>query len=171
MTITVFNNGILEFKNKTYNCFIGKNGLTINKSEGDGCTPIGQYQITDLLVRNDRLCKWNCKIPHSFISQSDGWCDDPSSPTYNQKVSLPQPFSCETLWREDHAYDIIGIIDYNMSPIIKNKGSAIFLHCLYENQNETEGCVALEKKDLIEIIEKADHLPIQIDILDRPWTK
>ena len=41
-----------------------------------------------------------------------------------------------------------------MDPIIKNKGSAIFLHIAKKNYKKTEGCVALKKKDLLEILKE-----------------
>jgi L,D-peptidoglycan transpeptidase YkuD (ErfK/YbiS/YcfS/YnhG family) len=33
-------------------------------------------------------------------------------------------------------YDIIIVIDYNLNPVIKNKGSAIFLHIAKKNINQ-----------------------------------
>jgi L,D-peptidoglycan transpeptidase YkuD (ErfK/YbiS/YcfS/YnhG family) len=39
-----------------------------------------------------------------------------------------------------------------MQPIIKNKGSAIFIHVAKKNYKPTAGCVALKKKDLIKLL-------------------
>ena len=39
-----------------------------------------------------------------------------------------------------------------MNPIIKNKGSAIFIHVAKKNYKKTEGCVALKKIHLLKII-------------------
>jgi L,D-peptidoglycan transpeptidase YkuD (ErfK/YbiS/YcfS/YnhG family) len=39
-----------------------------------------------------------------------------------------------------------------MHPIIKNKGSAIFIHVAKKNYKPTAGCVALKKKDLIKLL-------------------
>ena len=58
----------------------------------------------------------------------------------------------ESLYRGDEAYDIIVEIKYNQRPIIRNKGSAIFLHCSFSNLRSTAGCIAVEKKDLIFLI-------------------
>jgi L,D-peptidoglycan transpeptidase YkuD (ErfK/YbiS/YcfS/YnhG family) len=41
-----------------------------------------------------------------------------------------------------------------VNPIIKNKGSAIFIHVAKKNYKRTKGCVALKKKHLIELISK-----------------
>ena len=41
------------------------------------------------------------------------------------------------------------VLNYNTNPIIKNKGSAIFIHVAKRSFNKTAGCIALTKKDLI----------------------
>ena len=41
-----------------------------------------------------------------------------------------------------------------MNPIIKNKGSAIFIHVAKKNYKKTEGCIALKKIHLLKIIKK-----------------
>ena len=41
-----------------------------------------------------------------------------------------------------------------MKPIIKNKGSAIFIHVATKDYRKTAGCIALKKRDLLEIIKK-----------------
>ena len=39
-----------------------------------------------------------------------------------------------------------------MSPIKKNKGSAIFIHVAKKNYKKTEGCVAINKISLLKIL-------------------
>ena len=39
-----------------------------------------------------------------------------------------------------------------MKPIVKNKGSAIFIHIAKNNYKKTEGCVAVKKLDILKII-------------------
>ena len=39
-----------------------------------------------------------------------------------------------------------------MSPIKKNKGSAIFIHVAKKNYQKTEGCVAINKTSLLKIL-------------------
>ena len=57
-----------------------------------------------------------------------GWCDDPDSKHYNKLIKFPFKFSAEKLFLKKNIYDIILIINFNLKPVIKNKGSAIFLH-------------------------------------------
>ena len=81
-----------------------------------------------------------------------GWCDDPNSIHYNKQIKLPNKFSHEKLYRKDNIYDLIVVLDYNMNPIIKNKGSAIFIHIANKFYKKTKGCIALKKENLIKIL-------------------
>ncbi len=83
-----------------------------------------------------------------------GWCDDPASKNYNKLVRLPFKFGYEKLYKRENSYDIILVLNYNMKPIKKNKGSAIFIHVANKNYRKTEGCVAIKKKSLLKILEK-----------------
>jgi len=77
-----------------------------------------------------------------------GWCDDSRSKFYNKLIKLPFVHSAEKLYKNKNIYDVILVIDYNFKPIIKNKGSAIFLHISKNNYSPTEGCIAVSKKDM-----------------------
>ena len=81
-----------------------------------------------------------------------GWCDDSRSKKYNKEIHFPFKYSAEKLYRKDRIYDIIINIKYNYSPVLKNKGSAIFLHLINKKYKPTKGCVALSKKDLLKIL-------------------
>ena len=63
----------------------------------------------------------------------------------------------EKLWRDDDAYDIIIVISYNVKPIIKNKGSAIFVHCSFTDKRKTAGCIALQKNNLVFLLKNVQH--------------
>ena len=81
-----------------------------------------------------------------------GWCDDPNSEQYNTLIKLPSVFKYEKLYKKENIYDIILVLNYNMSPIIKNKGSAIFIHVAKKNYKKTKGCVAIKKAHLLKIV-------------------
>ena len=81
-----------------------------------------------------------------------GWCDDTNSTKYNKLIKLPFNFSCEKLYKKSNIYDIIIVLNFNMNPVKKNKGSAIFIHVAKKGFKNTEGCIALKKNDLLKII-------------------
>jgi len=147
----VVKNGFLESEDQKYKCSIGYNGLTKNKSEGDGCTPVGTFKITKILYRPDKINDFRFGLDSEIIERKDGWCDDKNSNLYNQKICFPFKQSAEHLYRDDDLYDIVCIIDYNLNPIIKGKGSAIFLHVANDDYSPTLGCVAVKKDDLLQI--------------------
>ncbi len=151
----VVKNGFLESEDQKYKCSIGYNGLTKNKSEGDGCTPVGTFKITKILYRPDKINDFRFNLDSEIIESKDGWCDDKNSHLYNQKICFPFKQSAERLYRDDDLYDIVCIIDYNLNPIVKGKGSAIFLHVASDDYSPTLGCVAIKKDELLQI---ANHL-------------
>ncbi len=148
--ILVNKNGLLVYKNKKYQCQIGKNGISKKKIEGDGCTPLGTFSLGKLYVRTDRIKNLITKFNSIAISQSMGWSDNPERKDYNSLINSKFTLN-EKLFRKDHIYDIILVVNYNMQPIIPNKGSAIFIHISQKN-NPTSGCISLNKNNLIEIL-------------------
>ena len=83
-----------------------------------------------------------------------GWCDDPLSKDYNKLIKIPSKYNYEKIYKKDNVYDIILVLNYNMNPVVKNKGSAIFIHIAKENYKKTEGCVAIKKVHLLKIIKE-----------------
>lgn len=150
-TIKVLGNQ-LAFVGRTYTCAVGKNGFSADKKEGDGCTPLGIFPLRECWYRADKIAAPQTNLPLKIITKNDGWCDDLNSPDYNKHIKLPYDSSHEKLWREDDVYDLIIPLGYNDSPIIRGKGSAIFLHIAKPDYCGTEGCIALAKNDLLEIL-------------------
>ncbi len=139
----------------------GRGGISTQKHEGDGATPVGLLRLVRVLYRADRLKPPVCAVPVEPISPQDGWCDDASAPAYNKPVRLPCPASHEALWREDSVYDVIGILDWNFDPIVKGRGSAIFLHVATQDYAPTAGCVALSLPDVLAALQ-ADLSAIRV---------
>jgi len=144
----------LLFKKLKFKCSLGKNGVTKNKVEGDKCTPSGVYRLKQVFYRADRINKITTNLKKIKIKKNMGWCDDPSSKRYNRLIKIPYKFSHEKLYRKDHIYDIVVILNYNMNPVVKKKGSAIFMHITKKNYLKTLGCITLKKNDLLEILNK-----------------
>lgn len=127
----------------------GRTGISTQKHEGDGATPAGLLRLVRVLYRADRLKPPACTVPVEPIGPQDGWCDDINDTAYNRPVRLPCPASHEALWREDHVYDVIGVLDWNLDPIITGRGSAIFFHVATQDYAPTAGCVALSLPDVL----------------------
>ena len=138
-----------KFKAK---CSIGKRGIGNKRKEGDLVTPKGRYKIKFILYRKDRIKKVQSKIKRIVIKKNMGWCNDPKSRKYNQLIKLPTVYKHEKLFRKDNIYNIILVLNFNMNPIIRDKGSAIFIHVARRNYKKTEGCVALKKTHLLKIV-------------------
>ena len=150
---------LINKKYLTYNkykvkCAIGKRGIGRKRKEGDLITPIGQYKIKYILYRKDRIKKLKSRFKKITIKKGMGWCDDPSSKKYNRLINLPFNYNYEKLFKKENIYDVVMVLDYNMNPIRKNKGSAIFIHVARKSLNKTKGCIAIKKKKLLEILEK-----------------
>jgi L,D-peptidoglycan transpeptidase YkuD (ErfK/YbiS/YcfS/YnhG family) len=133
-------------------CAIGRGGAGEKKREGDGITPAGIWPLRRVLYRADRQNAPKTVLPLSPIAANDGWCDAPADKNYNLPVKLPYPASAEELWRADALYDIVVVLGFNDAPVVAGKGSAIFLHVAAKDFAPTEGCVALEKDGLLELL-------------------
>jgi L,D-peptidoglycan transpeptidase YkuD (ErfK/YbiS/YcfS/YnhG family) len=150
--IIVKKSGYLKYKNFKYRCALGKAGVNKKIKEGDNITPKGVFKITKIYYRADKIKIIKTNIKKIKITKNMGWCDDPLSHFYNRQIKLPSKFSHEKLHRNDNLYDLIAVINYNTNPIIKNKGSAIFMHIAERSYKKTQGCIALKKKDLFNIL-------------------
>jgi L,D-peptidoglycan transpeptidase YkuD (ErfK/YbiS/YcfS/YnhG family) len=131
---------------------IGPGGIAIKGGEGDGITPRGRFPVREIFYRADRSAKPVTALPLRAIQKADGWCDAPDDPNYNRLVKLPYPASAETMWREDHLYDLVAVLGYNDDPVVAGKGSAIFLHLARSDYSATQGCVALAYGDALAAI-------------------
>ena len=143
---------IIYFKDYKAKCAVGKRGITNNKIEGDKCTPRGRFKFKYIFYRKERVKNINSKLKLIPIKKNFGWCDDSKSKNYNKFVKLPFKYSAEKLYLKKNTYDIVVVINYNLKPVKKNKGSAIFLHVSKKNYSPTKGCVAIKKNQLIKIV-------------------
>ena len=150
--IIINKSGFLYYKNLKFRCALGKNGINKKEKEGDNITPEGTYKVVRVYYRKDRIKKISSKLKLIKIKKNMCWCDDPKSKKYNQPINLPTQYNHEKLYRKDNIYDLILVLNYNMKPIIKNKGSAIFIHIAKKKFQKTKGCVGLRKKDLIHLL-------------------
>jgi L,D-peptidoglycan transpeptidase YkuD (ErfK/YbiS/YcfS/YnhG family) len=152
MELIVAADGTARWGARVMRCAIGRSGVSADKREGDGATPIGTFPMRGALHRGLAPATRLAVAP---IKPRDGWCDDPDHPDYNTMVTLPHTARCESLWREDRLYDLIVVLGYNDAPVVAGKGSAIFLHIARDGYAPTEGCVALARDDLLCVLREA----------------
>lgn len=149
-------------------CAVGAGGIVAaaRKIEGDGATPAGIWHVRRVLYRADRIARPDTNLPVRAILPDDGWCDAPNDPAYNRPVRMPYPAACEELWREDHVYDLIVVLDHNDHPPQAGLGSAVFLHLARTGYTPTRGCLAVYEHDLHQLLAAMDtntrlEIPLQ----------
>lgn len=129
-------------------CAIGRSGITHAKREGDGATPTGIHALLFFYLRRAMplLTAWRS------TKRDDLWCDDPRSFLYNRPLRAPTRLSHEEMWRKDKLYDVVGVMDYNITPARRGRGSAIFFHHATDDLGPTAGCVALRPRDMARLL-------------------
>ena len=166
--ININNKYFLKYGHKAYECQIGAGGLknSTKKVEGDKSTPIGNWYLEKIYYRSDKIIRPKFKKKNILkidqITKKCGWCDDIRSNVYNKYIKIDnlrsKNINHEKLWREDEAYDLMIVISHNVKPTIKNKGSAIFIHCSFSDNRSTAGCIAVKKKDLVFLLKNLRHV-------------
>ncbi len=152
MEAVVHADGRLVFKGQVFRCALGRGGVRADKEEGDGATPVGVLPLRRVFYRADRVAIPACSVPREALAPYDGWCDDPTRREYNTHIRLPHSARHEELWRRDAVYDVIGVLGWNDEPVVRRRGSAIFLHIARPDYAPTDGCVALAPGDLAAVL-------------------
>lgn len=128
---------------------IGRKGFAAPnaKREGDNQSPTGFFRLGQLFCYEKDV---KTRMPYIQTTPEDKWIDDPNSPDYNRYVrGTTSAKSFEKLLLNGNDYRYCMAIEYNMHPVVKGMGSAIFLH-LSEGKaiNSSSGCVVLLPKDM-----------------------
>ncbi len=148
MRNTARSQALLCGRGERWRVAIGARGLAHVPREGDMATPAALLRPLCVLYRADRTRRPASALPVRPIHHADGWCDAPFHAAYNRFVRHPFPASAEHLWREDHAYDLCVVLDFNIRPRAQGRGSAIFLHLMHDDDRPTAGCIAMREADL-----------------------
>jgi len=148
--------GVLHAGGRTCPVALGRAGIVRGKREGDGASPAGCWPLRQVFYRADRLARPDCGLPVRAIGPRDGWSDDPADPDYNRPVTHPpsgqRALSAERMWRDDALYDVVIVVGHNDDPPVPGNGSAIFMHLARPGYLPTEGCVALAREDMLELV-------------------
>ena len=152
------NEAILKFPeyNMETTAYIGKNGLTNEKKEGDGKTPIGEFELGKILGMHSKQENVN-GLEYIRINKDMYWVDDSKSKYYNKLVNVNGVVkdwsSAEHLIDYPIQYEFLIEIKTNPNNIPGN-GSAIFLHCIKDVS--TAGCVAVDREVMRRIVQNID---------------
>jgi L,D-peptidoglycan transpeptidase YkuD (ErfK/YbiS/YcfS/YnhG family) len=136
---------------------VGRDGLTNSMSEFVSETPMGSFTLTQAF---GRLSNPGTSLPYFKTDAADWWISQ-NGPLYNthQRCSptcsggLNPVAPSEHLYYEDPYYNYAVVIDYNTrnaGPVVKNAGSAVFLHVT--DGGPTAGCVAIPVQELVSIM-------------------
>ncbi len=155
--------GWLTIGTRIIRCTLGPGGIVQRKREGDAATPAGTWQLRCVYHRPDRMKRPRTGLPVFTIGPHDGWCDAAGDRFYNRPVCLPYAASAETLFRDDHLYDLLVVLGHNDAPVVPGNGSCIFFHLMNARAGPTEGCVAVSRRDMLAILERcAPHTRMRI---------
>jgi L,D-peptidoglycan transpeptidase YkuD (ErfK/YbiS/YcfS/YnhG family) len=141
-----------------YTARVGRNGIRKNKHEGDGSTPAGTFPVGRKMYGNSP--NPGVSYPYVHLRCGDWWVEDSKSPAYNtfQRIGCgPRPpFKVTTpdLSMSPRAYAHFAVIEYNMHPVVRGRGSGIFLHV--QIGKATSGCISLRRSALIHVLRWLD---------------
>ena len=144
-------NGIWRLVIPVFTGSIGERGFAAidDKREGDGKSPSGIFPLGIAFGYDPSV---ETKMPYRQATADDFWVDDVNSEDYNKWVKgEPNAASWEKMKRDDDRYKYGIVIEYNMHPIVKGKGSAIFLHEWNEGDS-TLGCVSISEEMILKIL-------------------
>lgn len=125
-------------------CALGRGGISAAKREGDGATPLAAMRLLSGYVRG-RAFGHRSSLPLAPITATLGWCEVPGDRNYNRPVPIPYGVSHETMLRADGLYDACIVLDWNISPRRRGRGSAIFFHLARPGLTPTAGCIAVSR--------------------------
>lgn len=134
--------------------YIGYNGFSDHKQEGDGRTPTGIYGFGPVVYGNAANPGVN-EAYHQLVC-GDWWDEDPQSSLYNTFEHVPCGTTpswskgSEALWTETAPYPSFAVVDYNTSPVVPGAGSGIFVHA--STGGGTAGCVSVPLGELDEFL-------------------
>ena len=144
--------GLLVAGNTVFRCALGSGGISALKREGDGATPLAAMRILSGYFRADHVAGRQTRLRMTPITGNLGWCEVPGDRNYNRPVRLPYRASHETMRRADRLYDYCLVLDWNISPRRRGRGSAIFFHLAQADFTPTQGCVAVTAKVMARLL-------------------
>ncbi len=147
-----------------YAARVGANGFRPQeqRTEGDGTTPEGVFALTGAFGRDG--APGGTRLPYTKLAPTDCWISNTTDPAYNRWVTRDECTAPdENLYvksEQDMLFHSALILDFNVSPATKGRGSAIFVHASARDTNgevtATSGGVGVGEKQLRAIISAID---------------
>ncbi|WP_181169156.1 L,D-transpeptidase [Mesorhizobium sp. B2-4-14] len=145
--------GLLQAGKTVFACALGRGGITADKREGDGATPLGSMRILAGYFRGDQFAAGRkTRLAMAPIGPDLGWCEVPEDRNYNRPVRIPYGASHERMRRDDRLYDACLVLDWNIAPRRRGRGSAIFFHLARPDFTPTQGCVAVTARTMARLL-------------------
>lgn len=147
---------------------LGRNGLSPANSsistavqikyEGDGKSPAGAFPLTQVFGKAKKPFG---RLEYISIDEFTECVDDQESSHYNRivnrlKVGNFDWVSSEKMAEVTPEYDLGVFVAYNTYPVVKGRGSCIFLHIWKDAGTPTAGCTAMSREDLENLIKNLD---------------
>ncbi|HEY4283224.1 MAG TPA: L,D-transpeptidase family protein [Chthoniobacterales bacterium] len=135
----------------------GQDESGLHKKEHDGRAPAGVFRIGKIYTYDPHLPP-GADYPFHQVTTADAWVDDPTSPHYNQFVTIDNPaepplwFEKQKMRHNDFAYRWLVEIRHNSDPPVPGQGSAIFFHIRRGVSRPTAGCTTMAEGDLVNLI-------------------
>lgn len=125
------------------------------KREGDGRSPAGVFTLGTLHGSEPGPLAAS-KLPYQAISADQVCVDDPASQRYNQVVSRsvsPHDYqTAERMLRGDAMYDLALEVQHNVDPVVRGRGSCIFVHLSVGANTRLTGCTGLSRADVAMLV-------------------
>jgi L,D-peptidoglycan transpeptidase YkuD (ErfK/YbiS/YcfS/YnhG family) len=134
-----------------WTAWLGGRGVSAARREGDRTTPVGSFGIGPVMY--GVAPNPGVRYRYRRIVCGDWWVEDPRSPYYNQFRHVPcgttPPFRVTTgdMSESPTAYRHLAFIRFNTDPVVRGRGSAIFLHA--NTGRPTLGCISLPVPRLV----------------------
>ena len=129
--------------------------MTKVKQEGDGNAPAGLFPLTSAFGVGPK--PEAVDVPYTQLGEFTECVDDARSTSYNRIVDRMRIGNFD--WRSSErmlsigeAYALGVFVAYNSFPVVRGRGSCIFLHIWKDSATATDGCTAMERRNIERIV-------------------
>lgn len=137
-----------------WQAWLGARGVSWRRREGDRTTPAGVFGFGRVMYGVG--ANPGVRYAYRRIVCGDWWVEDPRSPHYNRfrhlRCGTKPPFRVTSgdMSRSPTAYRHLAVIRFNTDPVVRGRGSGIFLHASLGKP--TSGCVSLPLGRLVRVL-------------------